>query len=420
MTYLAYLSLWVFAFTLPWERLVSLPGLYIVSRATGAMALGLTMFAIVISGRVRRWTIFHTAAMLFVVWTGIGIWLLGMPAIPQKYYTFVQLFAVLWMIWELAPTAERVRGLLSAFVLGAFVPALATIMLFVRSGGSLRRFSAGGADPNSLAMTLALTMPMAWYLSLTTDRPLFRWICRAYVPIGLLATALTGSRGGILAWLVGLTIIPFTMKLSPGRLAAVLVMLAVSGGLLVAYVPDTVMQRLGTTGESLQSSLQGGGMGGRLRFWIAGIHAFFYKPLMGYGVGSFVRAITPELGSQALVAHNSFISVLVEEGLVGLILYLTMFFSVLRAVLRFPSFERRFGLVLYATLGTAMLPLTWEDQKSAWFVMAILVAMSVVRMTARREPARARPVAVGRVAPGPRRMAQPTTLRRGLDSDPAA
>jgi hypothetical protein len=37
-----------------------------------------------------------------------------MPAIPQKYYTFVQLFAVLWMMWELGSTASRQRGLLGA------------------------------------------------------------------------------------------------------------------------------------------------------------------------------------------------------------------------------------------------------------------------------------------------------------------
>ena len=232
-----------------------------------------------------------------MVWAGITVWINGMPQIPQKYYTFVQLFAVLWMMWELAPSPERVRRLLAAFALGGFVPALATIGLFVRSHGSLRRFSAAGADPNSLAMTLALVMPIAWYLSLTTERPLRRWIYRAYIPIGLFATALTASRGGLVAWVAALAIIPLTMKLSPGRLVAVMAMMALSAVLLVMYVPENIVERLSTTGSSLGSTVQGGGLGGRARFWIAGLHAFRYKPLAGYGVGTFIRAITNELAN---------------------------------------------------------------------------------------------------------------------------
>ena len=62
MTSLAYVALWVFVFALPWERLVSHPGLYIVTRATGMLAVGLTLLAIVMSGRVRRWRLFHGSA----------------------------------------------------------------------------------------------------------------------------------------------------------------------------------------------------------------------------------------------------------------------------------------------------------------------------------------------------------------------
>ena len=423
MTWVAFYSLWLFVFTLPWERLVSLPGLYIVSRATGALALGLTLFAVVMSGRVRRWRGYHIAAFLFVIWAGISIWISGVPQIPAKYWTFVQLFAVVYMMWELAPTADRVRRLLEAFALGGFVPAFATIALFIQSHGALRRFSAAGADPNSLAMTLALVMPIAWYLSLTTDRPLRMWIYRSYIPIGLFATALSASRGGLIAWIVALTIIPLTMKLSPGRLAAVMAMMAISAVLLAMYVPENIVERFSTTGTSLGSSVQGGGLGGRVRFWIAGFHAFAYRPLAGYGTGGFIRAITPELGADALVAHNSFISVLVEEGLVGLLFYCSMLLAVFLGLFELPSLERRFALVQFATLCTALLPLTWEDQKSAWYVMAILVGMTVYKGLRRpavpMQPIPARPIAVGRRPGGAPAAARARTLPPEAEGNPA-
>jgi hypothetical protein len=87
MTSVAYAALWIVIFAVPWERLVILPGLSIVTRVTGAIALGLTLLAIVVSGRIRRWPVFHTAAFLFVIWTRFAVWMLRMPTIPTKYFT---------------------------------------------------------------------------------------------------------------------------------------------------------------------------------------------------------------------------------------------------------------------------------------------------------------------------------------------
>jgi O-antigen ligase len=414
MTSVAYAALWIFIFAVPWERLVVLPGLSIVTRVTGALALGLALLAIVISGRARRWRVFHVAALLFVVWTGIGVWMRQGGHISLKFYTFVQLFLVVWMIWELASTPGRQRGLLAAYVFGAAVPAVATILLFLSHGSELRRFSAGGADANSLAMTLALALPIAWYLSLTQRRVLSRWLFRGYLPLGLIATALSASRGGMLAWLVAMLIIPLTTGLSPKKLAAAIGLLALSAILVVAYIPDQVVERLGTTGSQLENL----DLNGRFKIWVAGAHAFAQRPFMGYGVGGFKEAITPELGSLALVAHNSFLSILVEEGLVGLLLFMTMLLSVYTSVLHLPRLERRFGLVLLATLGITMLPLTWEDKKPVWFVMAAVIGMSTLRISrpveAVGQPASGRALEVPVAAGSMRRVA---SLRQRIGGD---
>ena len=410
MTSLAYAALWIFIFAVPAESLIHLPGLSIITRATGIMAVGLTPLAIVISGRVRRWSTFHVAALLFVIWVGVGVWIFRGTGIPQKFYTFVQLFVVLWMIWELAPSAGRLRGLLTAYVLGACVPALETLLLYHREAGNLRRFSAEEADPNSLAMTLALALPMAWYLGMTSRRPLLRGVFRGYLPLGLLTAALTGSRGGMLACMVALLIIPLTMTLSPGRLTTAIALLGLSGALAVAYVPDTIVQRFATTATEVEDA----SFGGRFKLWVAGVHVFTARPLVGHGVGSFKQAITPELGARAQVAHNSFLSVLVEEGLVGLLFYLVMFLSVFFSVLHLPRIERRFGLVLLATLGTAMLPLTWEDQKDVWVILAVLIGMSALQVS--RPSGAVRQPTPRRAAP----MGSPSVAARSMDRDAPA
>ena len=161
-------------------------------------------------------------------------------------------------------------------------------------------------------------------------------------------------------------------KLSPGRLMAGILMLCLAGGLAVAYVPQKIVTRLATT----STEVEGLTFGGRFKLWKAGLNAFSQKPISGYGTAGFKLAITPQLGSLAQVAHNSYISVLVEEGLVGFMLYWLMFLIVFRAVLRLPKVERRFGMILMATLCLAMFPLTWEDRKPVWFILGVLLGLS--------------------------------------------
>ena len=399
MTWLAYVPLWIFVFSLPWERLLVLPGIAIIPRVTGALALSLALLAVVVSGRFRRWHPFHLAALLFWIWAGLNLFVYHSgERLPAKFWTYGQLLLVLWMIWEIAPSERRVRGLLTAYVLGAYVAAIDTLLIYRRTAGALRRFAAGGADPNDLAMVLSLALPMAWYLGMTYRQPLLRWICRGYLPLAVLAIGLSGSRGGMVAATVALLIVPLSMtQLSPGRLVSAILMVVVAGALAVTYVPETLLQRLSTIG----TELEGGRVGGRGKLWIAGLEAFRYRPLGGYGTGHFKSAITPILGEASQVAHNSYISVLVEQGIVGFLLYMGMLVSVFRSVMKLRRFERRFALVLLATLGVAMLPLTWEDRRAVWVVLALLMGFSQARIAVtaaagRWLPARGQPPVVAR------------------------
>lgn len=403
MISLAYAALWAFIFAIPWEDIVFISGLGTLTKILGGLALGFALFAPVLTGRLRRWHLFHVAALVFVITSaGVLLFLHRGERLPHKFWTYVQLFTVLWMIWELAPSARRVLGLLMAYVLGAYVAAFGTINAYLRGAGSVRRFTAGG-DANDLAMILVVALPMAWYLGMTYRRPLLRWACRAYLPVGVFAVGLTGSRGGMLTGIVALMIVPLTMtKLSPARLTTAIAMLVIAGALAVAYVPDRIVQRLATTGTEVEDL----NLGGRFRVWKAGARVFTQRPLLGYGTGSFRAVVAQQLG-EVKAAHNSFLSVLVEQGMVGFLLYSMLFLSVFLEVLHLPLLERRFALVLLATLVVAMLPLTSEDAKRVWFVLAALLGLSraqVVGMArAARQPRPPQPAPTAR----PRRAARP-------------
>lgn len=405
MISIAYVAVWLFVFAIPWENTLVIPGLGTISKLLGMIAIALAILAAVVSGRLRRWQTLHVAALLFVLWSAATMLDSNFDQLPRKFVTYVQLLGVLLMMWELAPTRQRQLGLMAAFVLGAEVASLSTIVVFRNQADVARRFAAQGFDPNDLAMTLALALPMAWYLGMTYRSAVARWACRAYLPIGLFALGLTGSRGGMLTAMVGLLIVPFTMtRLSTGRLVMAIAFLGLSTALAIAYVPRTALERLASTGTEVQE----GSYGGRFKIWGAGVQAFGAKPIVGHGVGSYPLIVAPILGpGHPHASHNSMLTVLVEQGLIGFAMYATMFGSVALAVVRLPLIDRRFGLILLAAVGIAMLPLGWEDSKSVWFVLASLLGLARAPATGARAPmpppGRAVPVgaALGARRPGP-------------------
>lgn len=370
MTTVAYAALWLFCFAVPWENIILIPGVGTISKLFGIVAMGFAILAALSSARVRRLQPFHIAALLFVMWAGLGAFYVADEGRGlNKFGTYFQLFLVLWMIWELAGTPRRQLGLLFAYVCGATVAATNTIMVYRSLLGTerySRRFAAEGFDPNDLGMTLALALPMAWYLGMTYKQPLMRWLCRAYIPLGLVAIGLTGSRGALVASLVALLIVPLSVtQLSRARITAAVLLLVVSGVIAVAYIPTTSWERFGTT----KSEVEGGTLNDRLFIWKAGMRAFSHQPLMGYGTSGFNWAVHSQ-------PHNAYLAVLVENGFVGFVFYMAMFFTVFTKLLNLPPLERRFTLVLLATLGVAMLPLGWEDRKPVWFILGTLAALS--------------------------------------------
>jgi O-antigen ligase len=372
MTALAYAALWVFTFAVPWENIIVIPGLGTISKLMGIIALGFALLASLVTGRLRRLQSFHLAALLFVVWAGLSVFRTGDEGRAiTKFLTYFQLLLVLWMIWELATTLRRVQGLLFAYVCGASVAAINTVVGFrenLHVAKAAARFAAQGFDPNDLGMTLALALPMAWYLGMTFRHPIMRWLCRLYLPLGLVAIGLTASRGALIASIMALLIVPVTMsQLSPGKLAAAVILIFASGAAAIAYIPETSWQRFATTRTQVES----GTMNSRVTIWKEGFKAFSKKPILGYGTSSFNWTVHSQ-------AHNSYLAVLVEQGLVGFMFFGLILVAVFTKILKMPKMERRFGLVLFATMGVAMLPLGWDDRKPVWVILALLTSLAAV------------------------------------------
>jgi O-antigen ligase len=402
----AYIFNLVFVFAIPWQDMVVLPGLGTISKLLGAGAVGATILHVLIRGKLRRPALFHWIALAFFGWIFLStFWAVAQPeSVQRKIITNLQLVAMLWVLWEVTSTRSRLAGMLQAYVLGAFVTTGSTIYNYLQ-GAALEeaygRFAASGFDANDLGMLLALAMPMAWYLASTTRSGFQRWLNYSYFIFGIIAILLTSSRGAMIATVVALSVIPWTLtRMRPGVKIATVVMMLVAGTGAMVFVPARSFERLGTTTTEISE----GTLTGRLAIWRSGILAVPQRPLGGYGPAGWYPA-AGKVAASIRGAHSTWLAILVESGAVGLLLYITMFVVLLRRLRRLPTFERRIGLTLLATLTIAITPLTWDVYKVSWLMLSLLAAWAAVftrfpapQPAVRPGPPRPRP---GRGIPSP-------------------
>jgi O-antigen ligase len=375
----AFWSLWSFVFVLPWDALTDIPVLGSIPRFVGLVASAVGIVYILARGRVRPLSWFHVFVVLFVLWAGLSsFWSIDPDTTRTRLMTYVQLAVLVWLIWEIAGSPERARSLLQAYILGASAAAVVTIHHYssgVAAGAYVERFSALNQDPNELGLTLALGVPMAWYINLSQAHRRFAWMWRLYLPLAITAILLTGSRGAFLAMLVALIIIPATQGGLRLRTKAALFALAAAALVVAAsFAPETSLERLRTTRADIES----GYFGGRGKIWRAGLDVAWEHPLIGVGAGAFGAAVEPTL-QFAWSSHSVPLAILVEDGLVGLLLFLAAVAAAIKSFSQLPHLQRRFSIVLLFTLAVGSLSLEWEYRKQFWFILGALAAQGALR-----------------------------------------
>ena len=187
-------------FSLPFEKAFEFPGLGTIARVLGLAAFVAGVAAVARRGRLRVPNAALVLAAAFVAWSGLTyFWSLAPQATAERVLTLAQLFGMLWLIWELCPTDAARRTLMRAYVAGAAVSSVWTILRAAHNQQTYyHRFATAGFDPNDLGVTLALALPMALYLS-HRARGVEAALVRAAAALALAAILLTASRTAFVA-----------------------------------------------------------------------------------------------------------------------------------------------------------------------------------------------------------------------------
>jgi probable O-glycosylation ligase (exosortase A-associated) len=200
-------------------------------------------------------------------------------------------------------------------------------------------------DANDMATLIVTAMPVGLYFVLGQRR----LVVRAFALAGLAALAVclirSGSRGGLVAFLVVAAFVVLRVTTIPARsrLAGLVLILAV----LCATASDEYWAQMQTIVHPKQdynlTSEEG-----RLKVWKRGIDYMADNPVFGVGVNNFhvaegtisplARLAERGIGVRWGAAHNSYIQVLSELGIPGFLLFMgvlwTTFVSLRRVARR--------------------------------------------------------------------------------------
>jgi len=384
---------------------ISFPGfdwLGSVARLTGIPALFVWLLTALVNGSIRRPALLHWLFGAFVLWTGLTFfWTTSPDDTQHRFYRLTLAFGTSLLIWDVVRTRKEVDTLFQTVVLSCYAIAVSIAYNAHVGNASLEdRFSAFGLYPNDIPKMVGMAMPMAWYLALeSTNKNVFLKVVNYMYPIvGVFTIILTGSRGGLVACIPAFLFVILTFhKTAPHVKAAAAI--ATFGALLIAARLDFSKQldRFATIGSSLSNS--GDKLNGRFDIWSVAWDLASKHPWAGIGAGAFphemVRYGGPRLAAGlGLVAHNTYLSVLTETGIIGLLLFLAIIFNGLRDVLKHRGLLRFALGASLITWAAGVFVSAWEETAQTWLMFTILAVSAGALVITKQEQEQAEAEAV--------------------------
>ncbi|MGH8580919.1 MAG: O-antigen ligase family protein [Gammaproteobacteria bacterium] len=366
----------LFILLLPFENSVFIPVLGSLAKVAGLFLAASWLLTVITEGRVRKPHLIHLIMLLFVLWVGLSVfWSIDPVGTVRRFFTYLQLVCVVFIIWDLYTTPTALRAGLQAYVFGAFIAALNTYYNYSQSNEFyFQRYTAGDLQVNHLGIALALGIPIAWYLTLFKDKGWMGYWLRlvdyAYVPAAGLAISLVASRASFLMSLGGFIFIFMSLVSSRTHVRILLFgALLASFFALAPLVPeDSIGRSAGWLASPLMSARNTGRPEGRLQTWRAGLAISSQRPVLGVGSGGFKEA-NDETGHEP---HNLVIALLAELGPIGLILFVSvLMLSVYHAMLQ-PKPTRGLWLTVLFGLAIALATHNAEGQKQTWLLLGLV------------------------------------------------
>jgi len=316
---------------------------YFASSLTGLhlsrnLAFGVLLIWIFHTAVYKDFKIIKTKQNLLIVGFGAILLISSLQYFDYSFPSFLE-FIKLLVLYFLVVNLVKTRKKLLIMIWGLVI--LGTIACFIglfqhahgigiNYGEGFIRIRGTALDPNDYAMHLVILIPFVVGLICTSRNYIIKLGLVGALGIFVLNIIYTYSRGGFvsLAFVVGASVLWFGFKFKKQLLA--IISLGVVFLIMLPFVPEKYIERSKTVFDLSDPAIIA-----RLDTWKIGLEMMREEPLRGIGLGVFKyeyieRAFTSGAveTKAALFAHNAYIQIGAETGMIGLLLFiLILFFS---------------------------------------------------------------------------------------------
>ena len=282
--------------------------------------------------RLSGWTLEMT---MLVVIAALGLLFMPIAVSPQHSMAvltevYLKTVIIFILMVNLIDARQRIFSLWKLVVVCGAALGLGAIRSYIKGEFTMRGLRIEGLvggmfeNPNDLATALNLLLPFAVALTVISKglARLFFLVCAAILTVGILVTL---SRGGFLG-LLALCVV-LLWKLGRGRRMKTILAAVLICGTLIAVMPGGYGARITSifnTEEDKTGSAQQ-----RRELMERAASIAISRPIIGVGMGNFhIYSIHDK------PAHNAYLEIAAELGVMGLIAYLILIFAPLRSLHR--------------------------------------------------------------------------------------
>jgi len=329
-------------------------------------------------------TLFWIVLAFLLLATASLLWASDSAQTVYQLKRLAQVVLLLFVAYTAASSRRSFRLIVWAFLFASVV----TSIYSIASGSYIAGDRLGGLfDPNYYAAELIPAIVTATFLLLTARQARMRLFMLTVIGVDLTAFALTQSRGGIIGLVVAaLTAVVVAGRARPRVVIGVLLFAAAAATYLLVFTPSHLKSATSSSGRSDE--------------WRIALRMMHDHPLQGVGLGNY-QVVEPSYAQSnidlhyvkfvvrdRLVAHNSYLELSAELGIVGGLLFVSILATALRSgVLAMRRLEQQHdelewfarGIVAGAVgMFTAYFFLSAQYEKQLWLVVALLAVLPVL------------------------------------------
>lgn len=361
----------LFIFLLPWGD-----GLWDgLPRVAATLAISLSAVSFFIRGTHRNYTFFHFFIVLYIAWQIISLmWTSDVNWGTEVAITSFQLILLSFLFTLVIDNKSKVIAAYQAYVVGNIAGSAIIIYNYLNGIESpyYGRFGIKNIETDELSIFLALSIPMAAYLTTKYNNKILKIMNLAAIPIVFYSIFLTGTRTGSIVGLIGILYWLFTHRKSSFAIKASIAFVMIASIMVIfSFAPKASVDRIFSAGKSLTT----GTLNHRSVIWAGSINQWEESPIIGPGLGSLGVSLSREYVNYRY-AHNTFIHILAENGLIGIFFYLAILLTILYYIFHTPMDERAFLFALFMVLIVSQQTTHTQVQKIIWFVLSMLAIHS--------------------------------------------